>query len=156
MNKSLRVLLLIVTLLFSHSALSARISNPSLSILPSSPDELDFIVAELSGTFGMLGYEYDPNPSFTLTGNLIDIAFDATGPSAGFFMLNDFSVSADLGQLAPGDYLVNATFSANGTLEHTLTDSFVVTSIPLPAAGWLLLSGMGVLLTAPRLKRCAG
>lgn len=145
-KKILHYFLLSSFILLSHIAESASIYNPTLLIYPDAPiTELDTIYAELGGDFATSGYVIDGDPIVTITDYNIGIDFNSLSPPPDLIVLavlTPFSVNANIGLLSVGAYNVNANFYVDGILEQTVTDSFTVSAVPLPAGVWLFASGL--------------
>jgi hypothetical protein len=139
-------------LLLPAIAQGASIYNPALAIYPTTQiTTQDAVYAQLSGDFATTGYVIEGEPLVTITANNIGINFSALPPDGiVLFVLTPFSINANIGQLNAGAYNVNANFYVNGVLEHTLTDSFTVSAVPLPAALWLFGSGLIALFSLRR------
>ena len=139
-----QILLINSVILLSANAQSASIYNPALTLYPEPPlTTQDSVYAELSGDFATAGFVIDGDPSVTIAGNRINIAFYALAPT-GFVaqVIIPFSVNAGIGLLNEGTYDVSAGFYVDNVLEHQLNDSLTVSAIPLPAAVWLFGSGV--------------
>ncbi len=158
MKKKISLYFLISSfILLSSIAEGASIYNPTLAIYPNAPiTELDLIYAELGGDFATSGYTVDNAPLVTITDYNIGIDFNSSSPPPDLIVLTvltPFSVNADIGLLSTGVYNVNANFYVDGILEQTVTDSFTVSSVPIPAGAWLFGSGLlGLIGIAKRKK----
>ena len=132
-------------------AQSGSIGMPSLSIYPDQPiANLDTVYAELGGIFPHYGYAID-ELVVTIEENNIGIDFNSTTLDGIWPMrLWPFSVEAEIGLLDAGTYNVSAGFYLDGNLEHTLSDSFWVAPVPLPAGIWLFGSAIAGLFLLRR------
>ena len=142
---ALQILLINSCILLSANAFSASVSiyNPAMAIFPEAPLTTDSVYAELSGIFKTAGFQIDDTPSVRVSGNHINIVFNAVAPTGLVLqVLTPFTVTADIGVLTEGTYRANARFYVDDVLEHNLRDSFKVLAVPVPAAVWLFASGL--------------
>lgn len=109
------------------------------------------VFGELEST----GFVLDSTSVFS-TGTSHTIAFEMTSPAqAQLAIFEPFWYTADLGVLVAGEHSITAEFHVDGRLDATLSDSFTVSSVPLPAALWLFSSGALVYTLAGRWSRRA-
>lgn len=96
----------------------------------------------MNGSFATTGYTLN-DLSLTNITNDFEINFLISTPDGiVMFVLDPFSYSVDLGLLDAGDYSITANFYVDGILDNSINNNFTVSSVPLPAAAWLFLSGL--------------
>ena len=59
-----------------------------------------------------------------------------------------FSYTSNIGLLNTGEHFFTSNFYVDGILDNTISDSYILSSVPLPAATWLFISGFISLLIA--------
>jgi hypothetical protein len=118
-----------------------------------------FILGSLDDNNGSGGFEdgyvtYGANTvhfTRTATGAVVDMGTGTIGHAAGFgadvFLLTLGNFSPSITQVM---FAAGAPGNTTGTNNDYLVTAADVTPVPLPAAGWLLLGGLGALRTALR------
>lgn len=150
-----QIILICSCIPFATHAQRVSILDPTLTIFPAPPlTTLDSITAGLSGEFPSTGFSIESGPLVAISANNIDISLYITSPTGIVLpVLIPFTVDAPIGRLDPGTYDVRAWFYVDNALDHQIKDSFTVSAIPLPAAVWLLGSGLIVLIGLARRRK---
>ncbi len=132
-----------LSLMYATSLHAASIYGGSIDITPTTPDINDFLVANISGSYGSAGYIFENAQLQSISNDTvnIDLFIDApNGPS--LTVISDFFYSVNLGPLSAGTYTISADFYFDGNLENTIVNTFEVSAVPIPAAAWLFLTGL--------------
>jgi len=143
--------LLFSLLLFLSLPANAAFIN-TIDISPDPALSTSEIVANIAGDLADPSY-FISSTSLNLSGNtfIYDIFSDTSGGITPQILV-PFEVSEILGTLLPGEY----SFIANGyigdRLTSTLSTTFAVSAVPLPASIWLFLSGIVVFFKYGRRK----
>ena len=89
------------------------------------------------------GYTLNTTSLVNTGNNNFDIGFDFSAPTGIVLpVLDPFSYSVDLGVLDAGDYSIMANFYVDSLLDNTISSTFTVSAVPVPAAIWLFFSGI--------------
>jgi hypothetical protein len=130
--------LFILAVTFETSAYAANIS-----VIPALPTTNDYIVANIAGEHFTSGYTLDSYQLFFDSANSINIDLFIDAPAGIVLMvMTPFSYDIDIGSLVAGTYSISADFYFDGIFRNTVNNTFSVSSVPEPAAGWLLFSGI--------------
>ena len=151
MIQHLFAILLLATSVSSHAALLAA---PDISISPTPSTTDDYLYATVSGSYVTAGHLLINTPVANISANTIDIDFfidEPDGPASTVII--DFSYVIDLGFLNEGNYDINAYFYMDSFIDQVANNSLTVSAVPVPAAVWLLMSGLLTLLTVGRVNR---
>ena len=127
-------------------------SLDSLTIDPQNPTPFDSITATLAGQFNKSGYTFSDQIDVIIENNLISISFYALKPTGGknSYAPTPFEVVANIGSLSLGIYDITATLFLNGKNVNSISSQFEVAAVPIPAAIWLLLTGLASLIAFRR------
>lgn len=146
-----KIIYYIITGLFIILPLSAKAISvyPSdIAISPTPQTSNDYLFAQISGEFATPGYTLNSISSPIISNNNIGINFSFSAPDGIVIQILDpFSYSVGLGLLDAGDYSITANFYVNGILDNIINNTFTVSSVPLPPAAWLFISGIFSILT---------
>ncbi len=118
----------------------------SIVFSPDPATSLSNITAAIQGTLSLQGYAVSPNAEITSPDNqnnifisLFIVESAASNPDG---VASPFEVLADIGLLAVGIYNVKVDLWLQGHSIDSITSQLEVSAVPLPAAVWLLLSGL--------------
>lgn len=138
------------------SAKATSVYPSNITVTPTPQTTNDIISAQINGEFATPGYQLDSISLLNTTGNHFDIGFSLFAPD-GFVIqiLDPFSYTVSLDLLDAGDYSITANFYVNGFLDNTISDTFTVSSVPLPPAAWLFFSSILSIFTLGKLSRKA-
>ena len=125
----------------------------SISVIPTSPTTNDFIIANIAGEYGIAGNIFEGSQLFFNPGNEITIDLFIDAPEFGATVITPFSYDVGLGFLETGIYSISADFYFDGVLGNTVSNTFTVSSVPIPAAVWLFGSGLIGLIGVARRKK---
>lgn len=184
MKKILAVIFISLSTITSVSAATVSFSSPSTSVLVGQNFSLD-IMAHFSSSEAIDGgglnlsfsplivnvtgitvndalFEFSPSPGSinNATGMVSDIIFNsfANTPSGNFLIatVNFTAIGAGNSVLTLTESSLNPFALSGMPVPVTFTTGAVVSSVPLPAGIWLMLSGMGLLGWTFRRKRKMG
>lgn len=136
-NKLVVLILIALSATFGSSLYAA-----SISVIPTSPTANNFIVANIVGEYGMAGYIFEGSQLFIDPGNTVNIDLFIDAPEIGATVLTPFSYEIAVGFLDSGIYSISADFYFDSILGNTVSNTFTVSSVPIPPAVWLFFSGI--------------
>ena len=142
-------------LVSSTPSMAASVYPTDLSVLPSPATVHDLLTADVTGFFATPGYVLDSIALDFGTGNNVIVSFSIMAPT-GIVpqVLEPFSYTVDMGyHLGAGQYSILADFYVDNVLDASISNNFTISSVPLPAAAWLFMSGILAIFTLRRKVR---
>ena len=133
------VILFLINILVTFSA---SVSAAIINVLPASPTTSDFLVANVSGSYGAAGYSLLYSQTLYYPDNTINIDLFIDSPEISASVISYYSYDIDLGFLDKGSYSISADFYFDGIQKLTVSNNFEVSSVPVPAAVWLFFTGL--------------
>ena len=126
----------------------------SINVVPTSPDTNDFIVANIAGSYNTAGYIFESAELLNITNNSVNLNLFIDAPS-GFVaqIIMPYSYNIDLGFLESGVYSISADIYFDGLLGNTVSNTFTVSPVPIPASVWLFFSGLLSILSFSKLNK---
>jgi len=124
----------------------------SINITPDPALSTSEILANVAGDLADPSF-FISSTSLNLSGNIFtyDIFSDTSGGISPQILV-PFEVSENLGIVSPGNYIFIANGYIGDRLTSTLSTSFAVSAVPLPASICFFLSGIVVLLRSGKPK----
>ena len=152
MMNLIKYIILALSIFTTNHANSASVFLNPPSINFTSPTTEDFIVADISGHYSTPGFVLNGSPTVDIGIGGINMTFDVNSPTSPQpDVLDPFNYSVNVGQLSAGDWYLTPIFYVDGVFDNAL-----FTTVPVPAAVWLFVSGLIGLVGVTRRKKAYG